>query len=244
MKARYFWLWILGLSVGWFEAAVVVYLRKLYYPAGFAFPIVLAPSDVGLVEVAREAASLLLLAAGARLAGAFFIERFAAFMILFGVWDLVYYAALKAVLDWPATWGTWDVLFLIPVPWIGPVWAPTVVSLALVGVGSYLYLTPQRARRITATDAAVEIAAGLVVILSFTLDWRVVVESRMPGRFPSEIFWAGFCLALVWFVRRERQVLRAEALVDPGEIGRVAGLDGKHDQLGNVVGMKRHQRGA
>jgi hypothetical protein len=49
MRGRYLWLWLLGLAVGWFEASVVVYLRKLYYPAGFAFPIVMAPSDIALV---------------------------------------------------------------------------------------------------------------------------------------------------------------------------------------------------
>jgi hypothetical protein len=82
---RYVWLWVLGLAVGWFEAAVVVYLRRLYYPDGFRFPIAMAPADIALVEIAREAASLVLLAAAARLAGAFFLERFAAFMILFAI---------------------------------------------------------------------------------------------------------------------------------------------------------------
>jgi hypothetical protein len=205
VRGRYLWLWILGLAVGWFEASVVVYLRKLYYPAGFAFPIVMAPSDVAMVEVAREVASLVLLAAAARLAGRFFLERFAAFMILFGVWDLVYYAALKLVLAWPATFGAWDVLFLVPVPWIGPVWAPMLISVALIGAGSWLYGTADRARRIRPLDWLIEITAGTIVVMSFTLDWRVVVEARMPGRFPAEIFWTGLLVGVFWFVYRERQ---------------------------------------
>jgi len=85
ITGRYVWLWILGISIGFFEAAVVVYLRKLYYPAGFAFPIALASIDVALVEVSREVMSIVLLAAGARLAGRFFLERFAAFMVLFWI---------------------------------------------------------------------------------------------------------------------------------------------------------------
>src|SRR5689334_21322301 len=85
IRGRYVWLWILGVAVGFFEAAVVVYLRRLYYPDGFRFPVVLATIDIALVEIAREVASLVLLTAGARLAGRFFLERFAAFMILFGV---------------------------------------------------------------------------------------------------------------------------------------------------------------
>jgi hypothetical protein len=204
-RGRYVWLWILGIAMGFFEAAVVVYLRRLYYPEGFRFPVVLASIDIALVELAREAASIVLLAAAARLAGAFFLERFAAFMVLFGVWDLLYYVFLKMILDWPESLGTWDVLFLIPVPWIGPVWAPVVVSLALVGAGSYLFWTSERPRRITVLDWVVEITAGLIVILSFTLQWRVVVEGRMPGPFHAAVFWAGWLLALVWFLWREGQ---------------------------------------
>jgi hypothetical protein len=202
---RYLWLWILGTSIGFFEAAVVVYLRKLYYPAGFHFPVVMAPTDIALVEIARELASLVLLAAAARLAGTFFLERFAAFMVLFGIWDLFYYVFLKVILDWPETLADWDVLFLVPVPWIGPVWAPVVVSIALIVVGSYLYWTSDRPRRVNAIDWLVEISAGVIVIVSFALDWRVVVEGRMPGRFPAEVFWSGFLLALLWFIWRETQ---------------------------------------
>lgn len=205
LPGRYVWLWILGTAVGFFEAAVVVYLRKLYYPDGFSFPIVMASTDIALVEIAREFASIVLLAAGARLAGRFFLERFAAFMILFGIWDILYYVFLKLVLGWPESLATWDVLFLIPVPWIGPVWAPVMVSLALVACGSYLYWTPDQPRRVRALDWAVEITGGLIVILSFTLQWRVVVEGKMPGDFHASVFWAGWLLALAWFVWRERQ---------------------------------------
>jgi hypothetical protein len=204
MRGRYVWLWILGVALGFFEAAVVVYLRKLYYPDGFRFPIVLATLDVARVEIAREAASIVLLAAAARLAGRAFIERFAAFMILFGVWDLFYYVFLKLVLGWPESLATWDVLFLIPVPWIGPVWAPIVVSLALVACGSYVYATAERPRRVRALDWAIASAGGLLVILSFTLQWRVVVDGTMPRDFHAALFWVGWLLGLAWFVRRER----------------------------------------
>jgi hypothetical protein len=204
-RGRYVWTWILGVALGFFEAAVVVYLRKLYYPDGFRFPIVLAAIDVAVVEIAREAASIVLLAAGARLAGTSFLQRFAAFMILFGSWDLVYYVFLKVILGWPESLATWDVLFLIPVPWIGPVWAPVVVSLALIAAGSYLFFTADRPRRITAVDWLIETAAGLIVIVSFTLQWRVVVDGQMPGPFHAGVFWTGWLLALAWFLWRETQ---------------------------------------
>jgi hypothetical protein len=206
VRGRYLWLWLFGIALGWFEAAVVVYLRALYYPGGFRFPVVLVLDRVVFVEVAREAASLLILAAAARLAGSRFLERFAAFMLVFGIWDLVYYGVLRLVLGWPPSLATWDLLFLIPVPWVGPVWAPVVVSIALVVCGSRLYWTAERPRRVRALDWAVECLAGAVVIVSLTWQWRVVPEERVPGPFPAWLFWAGFGLGLAWFVERERRL--------------------------------------
>lgn len=202
---RFVWLWLLGLAVGWFEAAVVVYLRELYYPEGFRFPVLLIPPKLALVEVVREAASLLLLAAGARLAGRRFLERFAAFMLLFGIWDLVYYLVLKLLLGWPAAVSDWDILFLIPVPWVGPVWAPCLVSVALAGAGSYLYWTAERPRAIAASDWALAILGGLLVIGSFVAEWRVVSEERIPERFPVGLFATGYFLGLAAFLRVERR---------------------------------------
>ncbi len=205
IAGRYLWLWLLGLVLGWFEGAVVVYLRELYYPDGFGFPLVVLTNRVAVVELVREAASILLLAAAARLAGRWFLERFAAFMILFGIWDLVYYLVLKLVLDWPESLATWDILFLIPLPWVGPVWAPCVISIALVTVGSYLYWTPERPRRHGVRDWAVVTTGGVIVILSFLAGWRVVIEERVPEDFPAWLFWLGFLLSLGWFLHVERR---------------------------------------
>jgi hypothetical protein len=211
-SGRYLWLLLLGLAIGWFEAAVVVYLRELYYPDGFRFPIRIVWDAVVRVEMVREAASLLLLASAARLSGRRFLERFAAFMILFGVWDLLYYAFLKLLLDWPASLSDWDVLFLIPLPWVGPVWAPCLVSLALVGVGSYLFLTADRRRAYGAGDWAVTVACGLLVIASFLSEWRAVIEGRVPRDFSAGLFFTGLLLGLGWFLHAERRERRLRAL--------------------------------
>jgi hypothetical protein len=155
------------------------------------------------VEIVREAASLLLLGAAARLAGRRFLERLAAFMVLFGEWDLLYYAFLKLTIGWPASLAELDILFLIPVPWVGPVWAPCLVSLALVSVGTYLYWTAERPRNYRPTDWAVGAAAGLLVIGSFVAQWRAVIEERVPQDFPAGVFWTGWLLAVGWFFRAE-----------------------------------------
>lgn len=202
---RYVWLWLFGLALGWFEAAVVVYLRRIYYPEGFRFPVVVIHDQIALVEVVRETASLLLLAAAARLAGRRFLERFGAFMLLFGIWDLIYYVLLKALLGWPASLADWDVLFLIPLPWLGPVWAPCVVSLLLLTVGSYLYWTAERPRAIRVGDWTLVVLAGLLVIAAFLAEWRVVPEGRVPTAFPVWWFWLGCTLGLGAFLNAERR---------------------------------------
>ena len=123
---------IFAIAMAFLESAIVVYLRAIFYPAGFSFP--LSPIDPGTyaIELGREAFTLVMLATVARLAGAPGWGRFACFAFLFGVWDIWYYIWLKVFLGWPESLLTWDVLFLIPVAWIGPVLAPVLVSLLLV----------------------------------------------------------------------------------------------------------------
>jgi hypothetical protein len=201
--SRYVWLWVFGLALGWFEASVVVYLRALYYPSGFEFPIVLIPDRLALVEIAREAASVVILLAVARLAVSRMIERFAAFALLFGIWDIAYYVFLKLVLGWPSSLAAWDVLFLIPLPWLGPVWAPCIVSMALITGGSWILLTPERVRRYHASEWILASFGGVVVIGTFLADWRAVVENRIPSSFLTIVFWAGLALSVAVFVRAE-----------------------------------------
>ena len=91
------------------------------------------------IEQGREVATLGMLAAVAIAVGRGSGQPFAAFLIAFGVWDISFYAFLKLLIHWPASLLTWDVLFLLPVPWVAPVLAPVLASLSMIGVG-LLYL--------------------------------------------------------------------------------------------------------
>jgi hypothetical protein len=205
-KKQYLWLWILGLTIGWFEASIVVYLRELYYPNGFAFPIVAMPARIAWVEIIREAASILLLMAAACVAANTSLQRFARFMLLFGIWDLAYYVFLKLTLGWPASLSDWDVLFLIPAPWIGPVWAPSLISVLLVLVGSYLIWTPDRPRRYRPAHYALAILAGAIATSSFLVEWSFIVEKKSPLSFPAFPFWLGVIMGSVVFMEAEFQL--------------------------------------
>ena len=218
-RAAYGSLWALGLAFGWIETSVVVYLREIYmreaslrganYFAGsqiFQVPLASLPSHVITVEMAREACTILLLGAVAWLAGRRSADRAGAFLLSFGIWDLTYYAGLKLALGWPDSLSAWDILFLIPLPWVAPVWAPITVSAVFVAAGSYLFWTSEHERRYRWPDAGVLIASALLTIASFLVESRAAIDHRVPGRFPLWLFWAGVVLGTGWFLKVERRV--------------------------------------
>lgn len=162
------------------ETMIVVYLRRLYYPQGFHFPLVIIDTPTLVLELQREAATLVMLAAYGIAAGRTRAGKLANFLVAFGIWDIFYYVWLKIVLGWPASLLTWDVLFLIPVPWVGPVIAPVSVACTMVGMGLVLLhlerrgATPAGGRQVWAA----QVAACLIIIASFTID----VLPRLPDR--------------------------------------------------------------
>src|SRR3972149_9492425 len=129
------WVMIFAVAIALVESAVVVYLRELHYPEGFRFPLKLIIDKTVIVELYREIATVIMLLSIGALVGKIFWERFAYFLIAFGVWDIFYYVWLKVAIGWPVSILDWDILFLIPVPWIGPVIAPVLVSLLMIVAG-------------------------------------------------------------------------------------------------------------
>lgn len=129
-----------AVAMAMLEAAVVVYLRELYYPSGFfiqsAEDLAILPAHILSVELWREAATIIMLAAISFLSFNKIKERFLAFIFTFSIWDLFYYFFLYLILRWPPALATLDVYFLIPWPWVGPVWVP----LILFGTGTIVSL--------------------------------------------------------------------------------------------------------
>jgi hypothetical protein len=198
MKRQLAWLTIYAVAMAYVESAVVVYLRVLYYPQGFDFPLAVMPPGMMAIEVGREAATLVMLLAVAMLAGADRWERFLAFCLSFGVWDLFYYAWLWIFIRWPPSLLTWDVLFLIPVPWIAPVMAPVLVSVALVAASVLLLRLKAQGIRLGFSTSlwALAVIGGLLVLGSFIIDFASVVRQMMPPPFHWGVFSAGLGLAL------------------------------------------------
>ena len=107
--AKIIWVAVFGIAMAFVESAVVVYLRAIFYPEGFAFPLNAIADYKILVEVLRETATIFMLLSVAYLAGEKFWERFAYFILSFGIWDIFYYVWLKALLDWPSSIFDWEI---------------------------------------------------------------------------------------------------------------------------------------
>jgi hypothetical protein len=167
-----------AVAMAYVESAIVVHLRSLYYPQGFDFPLVIIDVPTLLLELGREAATIVMLATVGIAAGRTRVGKFAYFLFLFGVWDIFYYLWLKVFLDWPASLLTWDVLFLIPVPWVGPVLAPVSVACTMIGMGLVMLHLEQRGPVLPAgmTVWLAQLVACLIIIVSFTMD----VVPRLP----------------------------------------------------------------
>ena len=201
LKHTLSWLYVWGIAFGYIEAAIVIYLRKIYYPDGFSFPIVLADIDIAAVEILRELMTLIIIWAMAELTFRTFIKKLAGYMIIFGIWDIFYYIFLKIFLDWPESYLTWDILFLIPLPWVGPVLAPVLVSLSLIYTGIIILVEMDRGYRFQFDKKfwIMEIMAGIIIIISFMIPGIVVINQTVPESFPWVIFLAGFFFGWVVF---------------------------------------------
>jgi|SRR5579871_5938413 len=200
-------LFLFGISFGYVEAAVVVYLRSISdpirrevrpeQPADELFPLItqdqmraVAPERFRLVkvEVVREAATLVMLAAVAMVVTSDRQLWLPAFAMAFGTWDLFFYVFLKVLVDWPASPLTWDILFLIPVPWVAPVLAPSIVSLSIIGGGLMALRRPVRMRPIHWMGLTL---GCCLILLSFMRDFPNIIAGGMPHPFWWPLFAAG-----------------------------------------------------
>jgi len=195
------WTSLFGVAFALVESSVVVYLRALYYPAGFEFPLRLITMDHLSVELAREAATILMLVAVAALAGRTKWDKFGFFLVGFGVWDIFYYVWLKVFLGWPASLLDWDVLFLLPLPWIGPVVAPVLISLLMIycGISIVHRLAAERFFAPGWKSWAFASVATAVLLASFMMDTDATLHEATPMPYMYELLAIGLLLYAISF---------------------------------------------
>jgi hypothetical protein len=164
---------LFAIVMGFMESAVVVYLRKIYYPRGFTFPLKAIDNSIALTEILREAATLIMLVTVGMIAGRTKTEKFGFFIFCFAVWDIFYYVFLYFLLGWPESLFTWDILFLIPVTWVGPVLGPVINSVTMICLALIInyFTTLNSMTRISPVEWLLIVSGSIVIIVSYTEDY-------------------------------------------------------------------------
>ncbi|WP_319481850.1 hypothetical protein [uncultured Draconibacterium sp.] len=148
MLTHYILLAVFGVAMAHLEGVVVVYLQKAIglldtdSEAGNKELLEQVPKRTIKIEMTREAATIVMLITLALVVGSSWLDRIMVFLWTFAFWDLFYYVSLYVLLKWPPKLTTTDVLFLIPVPWIAPVWFPVGISTLTIVLIAVFYLLP------------------------------------------------------------------------------------------------------
>ncbi|MCU0784046.1 MAG: hypothetical protein MUF81_08365 [Verrucomicrobia bacterium] len=193
---------IFAVAMAWVEAAVVYYLRthvdRIEPYQSNPLPLI---GGLGPVELAREFATLVMLFTVGVLAGRDWRSRLGYSAIAFGVWDIFYYLFLKVICDWPNSLLDWDILFLIPLPWWGPVLAPISIALLMILWGTLasqferVPAPPLSNWRVWVLNS-MGIALALYVFMADTIRVADQGVDAIRKVLPEQFNWPLFCVAL------------------------------------------------
>lgn len=203
MTAKKTWIAVVvfATAMAWMEAATVAYLRVL---VGRVVPY--QPNPLPLVhvfsetELVRELATMVMLGAAGFLAGRCARTRLAYAFLAFGIWDILYYVFLVVITGWPRSLWDWDVLFLLPLPWWGPVLSPALIALFMI-VGATLVTQFEDRRLWPRRWALVMNAAGILIALRVFMADAIRAlpqgEAAVRAALPEHFNWPWFTAALL-----------------------------------------------
>ena len=202
-KLRWFVVVLFAAAMAWVEAAVVLYLRVFLdriqpyqadpLPAGFGF---------AGAELVREAATMVMLGAVGWLAGTERRTRLGYALLAFGAWDIFYYVFLVPLSGWPRSLLDWDILFLIPVPWWGPVLAPVSIAALMILAGTAIAQLQPKGLPFWPRPPAwlVSLGGASLALYTFMVDALRLIPAG-PGAvrdvLPASFNWLLFAFALV-----------------------------------------------
>lgn len=201
-RSRWLIVVLFAVAMAWFESATVYYLRVLvdrvqpYQPNPLPVHGALGP-----VELVREAATLVMLLTVGMIAGRSWRTKIGYALVAFGVWDIFYYVFLRVMSGWPASVFDWDILFLLPLPWWGPVLAPVCITLLMIAWGTLVtqfdareaaFALPRRSW----TACSLGVVLALYVFMADAV--RVLDEGPDAVRsvLPTTFEWPLFCVAV------------------------------------------------
>jgi hypothetical protein len=202
-RTRWAIVMVFAIAMAWVEAASVFYIRALVdriepYQAD-PLPPDAMNGALGTVELWREAATLVMIVTLGVLAGRTWRRRAGYAALAFGAWDIFYYLFLRLISGWPRTLLDWDILFLLPLPWWGPVLAPVSIALVMILWGT---LATQFDSATDAPWAWALASFGIVLALAVFMidtgralpDGRAAVLQVLPTTFNWPLFWVAVLL--------------------------------------------------
>ena len=220
------WVWavVFAIAFAGVESAVVVYLRKIFFNGGFRFPLLVkwqggkhVIDPLIRIEFYREIATIIMLTAVSCVAGKNRIQKFCFFIIIFGIWDIFYYVWLYVMIRWPESLMTWDLLFYVPLPWVGPVMTPLAISLAMAVGGSFIIYYDEKGYdiRLRWYDLAVELGCGLLMIVAFCWDWKNIIQipgdikrTGIPNPFAWWLFLPAYLFSIAYFLVMMKRIIK------------------------------------
>ncbi|HSU53816.1 MAG TPA: hypothetical protein VLT36_07165 [Candidatus Dormibacteraeota bacterium] len=199
-SSRWLTVVLFATAMAWVESAVVYYLRTMisriepHQPN--PLPVI---GGLGPAEMVREAATMVMLLTVGILAGRTWRSRLGYTAIAFGVWDIFYYLFLKVMCGWPHSLLDWDILFLLPLPWWGPVLAPVLIALLMIVWGTLASCSAPEPERNELPAWVLNGIGVLIALYVFMVDSLRVADGGVEAIrnvLPEWFNWPLFCLAL------------------------------------------------
>jgi hypothetical protein len=189
---------LFAIAMAYLESAVVVYLRAMYGIEDLVRDINFETDIYTFIEIGREAATIIMLATVSLIAGSKWSHKIGYFFLSFGIWDIFYYIWLYIFIQWPESILEWDVLFLIPLPWWGPVIAPVLISIVLISIG-YLLINDLKFK-VNSIEWIVFGIAVIILLFTFMEDSiKVIIAGTgdLTQIRPTAFNWVLFLIAYV-----------------------------------------------
>ena len=219
------WVAIFAIAMAYLEAAVVVYLRKVYGITDLMLSVPAFDPQIGAIELGRELATLVMLFAIGWAVGHNLCSREGYAIFAFGLWNIFYYFWLRVMIGWPNSLFDPDLLFLIPLPWWGPVLSSVLIALLLVIFGTMLALEEVfgYSLRISRFNLVLFALSALIMLYTFMRDALALLPSDLQAlsqakltNFKWPLFLCGYGLGVfgLWrSIQRGGKIIRPERMI-------------------------------
>jgi len=205
LRKKLWYIGIFAVAMAYLESAVVVYLRRIYNITDLTTSLSRFDSQISSIEVGREVMTLIMLLAVGWTVGKNFQSRVGFAIFTFGLWDIFYYIWLRVFIGWPTSLFNSDLLFLIPLPWWGPVMSPILIALLMMLSGERAVLFAERGTRIhfRPLDWTALTIGVLIILYSFMADSLTLLPANLemlsevkPTAFNWLLYMIGFALVV------------------------------------------------